>query len=67
MPGAKAEIGSRHKVGEQGEGVRGLKALGVRNLNYKLAFLACSVTATSLRVYLHLCRIYKIFLVLFNL
>ncbi|KAK0161566.1 hypothetical protein PV327_010025 [Microctonus hyperodae] len=49
MPGAKAEIGSRHKVGEQGEGVRGLKALGVRDLNYKLAFLACSVTATSLR------------------
>ena len=26
-----------------GEGVRGLKALGVRDLSYKLAFLACSV------------------------
>lgn len=50
LPGAKAEIGSRHKSGDQGEGVRGLKSLGVRDLNYKLAFLACSVTATSLRV-----------------
>ncbi|XP_008560986.1 DNA replication licensing factor Mcm6 [Microplitis demolitor] len=49
LPGAKAEIGSRHKSGDQGEGVRGLKSLGVRDLNYKLAFLACSVTATSLR------------------
>ncbi|KAF7995045.1 hypothetical protein HCN44_004517 [Aphidius gifuensis] len=49
MPGAKAEINSRHKAGDQGEGVRGLKALGVRDLNYRLAYLACSVTATSLR------------------
>ena len=29
---------------------RGLKALGVRDLNYRLAFLACSVTSTSPRV-----------------
>ena len=50
MPGAKAELGSRHKMGEQGEGVKGLKALGVRDLNYRMAFLACSITATSLRV-----------------
>ena len=49
-PGAKAEISSRHKTGDQGEGVRGLKALGVRDLNYRLAFLACSISATSLRV-----------------
>ncbi|KAH0554948.1 DNA replication licensing factor Mcm6 [Cotesia glomerata] len=49
LPGAKAEIGSRHKAGDQGEGLRGLKSLGVRDLNYKLAFLACSVSATSLR------------------
>ncbi|XP_034948012.1 DNA replication licensing factor Mcm6 [Chelonus insularis] len=49
LPGTKTEIGSRHKAGEQSEGVRGLKALGVRDLNYRLAFLACSVTATSLR------------------
>ncbi|XP_012278388.1 DNA replication licensing factor Mcm6 [Orussus abietinus] len=46
---AKAESGSRHKAGEQGEGVKGLKALSVRELHYKMAFLACSVTATSLR------------------
>ncbi|XP_014233634.1 DNA replication licensing factor Mcm6 [Trichogramma pretiosum] len=49
MPGAKAELGSRHKQGEQGEGVRGLKSLGVRDLNYRMAFLACSVTPTSSR------------------
>ncbi|EAT35274.1 AAEL012546-PA [Aedes aegypti] len=50
MPGAKAEIGSRHKHGDNAvEGVRGLKALGVRDLNYKMAFLACSVQATSSR------------------
>lgn len=50
MPGAKAEIGSRHKRGDQGEGVTGLKSLGVRDLNYRIAFLACSVTQTSQRV-----------------
>lgn len=50
LPGTKTEVGSRHKAGNQGEGVRGLKALGVRDLNYRMAFLACSVTATSLRV-----------------
>ena len=31
------------------EGVRGLKSLGVRDLTYRLAFLACSVTATNPR------------------
>lgn len=50
MPGAKAELGSRHKQGDQGEGVRGLKSLGVRDLNYRMTFLACSISATSLRV-----------------
>ncbi|XP_055849944.1 DNA replication licensing factor Mcm6 [Episyrphus balteatus] len=50
MPGAKADLGSRHKPGEgQGDGVRGLKALGVRDLNYRMAFLACSVQATTAR------------------
>lgn len=49
MPGAKAEPGSRHKHGEQAEGVRGLKALGVRDLNYRMAFLACSVQSTTSR------------------
>lgn len=49
--GAKADLGSRHKPGEASamEGVRGLKALGVRDLNYRMAFLACSVQATSSR------------------
>lgn len=50
LPSAKAEIGPRNRNNEQREGVSGLKALGVRELTYKTAFLACSVTATSLRV-----------------
>lgn len=50
VPGAKAEAGGRHKKGENStEGVRGLKALGVRDLNYRMAFLACSVQATRTR------------------
>lgn len=50
MPGAKAELGSRHKGGvDQNEGVRGLQALGVRDLQYRMAFLACSVQATNVR------------------
>lgn len=49
LPGVKTEPGSRHKQGDQEEGVTGLKALGVRDLTYKIAFLACSITATSLR------------------
>lgn len=51
-PGVKTETSNRHKHGEgfQNEGIRGLKALGVRELSYRLAFLACSVTATNPRV-----------------
>ncbi|XP_055385903.1 DNA replication licensing factor Mcm6 [Condylostylus longicornis] len=49
MPGAKAEPGARHKRGDQSEGIRGLKALGVRDLNYRMAFLACSVHVTTSR------------------
>ncbi|KAJ4450240.1 MCM DNA helicase complex subunit mcm6 [Periplaneta americana] len=50
LPGTKAEVGSRHKAGDTNtEGVRGLKALGVRELNYRMAFLACSVQATNPR------------------
>lgn len=50
-PGTRAEMNSRHKGGESApEGVRGLKALGVRELNYRMAFLACSVAATNTRV-----------------
>lgn len=49
--GIKADLGSRHKPGEAAalEGVRGLKALGVRDLNYRMSFLACSVQATTSR------------------
>jgi len=43
LPGAQAESGARHK-GEQSEGVRGLKSLGVRDLHYRMAFLACGVS-----------------------
>jgi DNA replication licensing factor MCM6 len=43
LPGAQAETDNRHK-GEQSEGVKGLKALGVRDLHYRMAFLACGVS-----------------------
>ncbi|XP_066300291.1 zygotic DNA replication licensing factor mcm6-B-like [Branchiostoma lanceolatum] len=48
-PGARAETGTRVKAGAgyDSEGVGGLKALGVRELSYRLAFLACSVEATN--------------------
>lgn len=46
LPGARAETSGRTRGGgaEGTEGVQGLKALGVRDLNYRLAFLACTVT-----------------------
>jgi len=46
MPGARAESGSRHK-GEDSEGVKGLKSLGVRDLHYRMAFLACGVATNG--------------------
>ncbi|XP_018912680.1 LOW QUALITY PROTEIN: DNA replication licensing factor Mcm6 [Bemisia tabaci] len=50
MPGARAEPASRHKMGDSNiEGIRGLKSLGVRELNYRMAFLACSVMPTNTR------------------
>ncbi|XP_071826729.1 DNA replication licensing factor MCM6-like [Apostichopus japonicus] len=51
MPGAQAESGTRGKGGEgyDHEGIRGLKALGVRDLSYRLAFLACHVSASNPR------------------
>lgn len=49
--GARAESSTRSALqGPEGEGVRGLKALGVRDLAYRLAFLACTVTACNKRV-----------------
>uniref|UniRef100_A0A0A9X784 DNA replication licensing factor MCM6 n=1 Tax=Lygus hesperus TaxID=30085 RepID=A0A0A9X784_LYGHE len=50
VPGAKADPDTRRKPGESAdEGVRGLKSLGVRDLSYKMSFLACSVTPTDPR------------------
>jgi len=43
VPGAQAESSARHK-GQDSEGVRGLKSLGVRDLHYRMAFLACGVS-----------------------
>uniref|UniRef100_A0AAQ6A3M3 DNA replication licensing factor MCM6 n=1 Tax=Amphiprion ocellaris TaxID=80972 RepID=A0AAQ6A3M3_AMPOC len=51
-PGVRAETSSRVAGGPQGfesEGLRGLKALGVRELSYRLAFLACNVAPTNPR------------------
>jgi len=47
---SKTEIGPKNRNNDQREGVSGLKTLGVRELTYKTAFLACSITATSSRV-----------------
>jgi len=49
LPGARAETASRMRGGEgyENEGVRGLKALGVRDLTYRLAYLACHVQACN--------------------
>ncbi|XP_053619566.1 DNA replication licensing factor Mcm6 isoform X2 [Plodia interpunctella] len=51
FPGAKAELTTRTRQTNDGqmEGIKGLKALGVRELHYKTAFLACSVQAISRR------------------
>merc|ERR1711916_186572 len=44
-PGLRgAKMNNRKRfTGDNGEGVTGLKSLGVRDLSYRLAFLACSV------------------------
>ncbi|XP_070536303.1 zygotic DNA replication licensing factor mcm6-like [Ptychodera flava] len=48
-PGSRAETSAkvRGNEGYETEGMRGLKALGVRDLNYRLAFLACNVEPTN--------------------
>nr|DBA24754.1 TPA: hypothetical protein GDO54_012366 [Pyxicephalus adspersus] len=48
---ARLETGAKVTSGEgfSNEGVQGLKALGVRDLSYRLAFLACHVGATNPR------------------
>ncbi|XP_041102563.1 MCM6 minichromosome maintenance deficient 6, like [Polyodon spathula] len=49
--GARTETSSRvtGPEGFQADGVQGLKALGVRDLSYRLAFLACNVAPTNPR------------------
>ncbi|XP_066578139.1 MCM6 minichromosome maintenance deficient 6, like [Amia ocellicauda] len=51
VAGIRAETSSKvtGKEGFQADGVQGLKALGVRDLSYKLAFLACYVAPTNPR------------------
>eukprot|EP00516_Mucochytrium_quahogii_P007095 CAMPEP_0203752172 /NCGR_PEP_ID=MMETSP0098-20131031/6127_1 /ASSEMBLY_ACC=CAM_ASM_000208 /TAXON_ID=96639 /ORGANISM=" , Strain NY0313808BC1" /LENGTH=925 /DNA_ID=CAMNT_0050642213 /DNA_START=374 /DNA_END=3148 /DNA_ORIENTATION=+ len=39
----------RNKKGDMGDGVTGLKSLGVRDMSYRLAFLACSIHSSSSR------------------
>ncbi|XP_077347918.1 maternal DNA replication licensing factor mcm6 [Lithobates pipiens] len=48
---ARLESGAKVRGGEgfNNEGIQGLKALGVRDLSYRLAFLACYVGATNPR------------------
>jgi len=50
LPGASAERGTKHKGGEGSEGLRGLKSLGVRDLKHRMAFLACNVISSSLKL-----------------
>lgn len=52
MAGVRTETGSRVSgtEGYETEGIRGLRALGVRELSYKLVFLACYVAPTNPRV-----------------
>jgi len=50
MPGAKAESGRYKGQGQDAEGVRGLKSLGVRDLHHKNAFLACNVITGNMRI-----------------
>ncbi|XP_055332618.1 DNA replication licensing factor Mcm6-like isoform X2 [Paramacrobiotus metropolitanus] len=49
VPGARAETSNKHRQTEAShlEGVRGLKALGVRDLTYRMAFLACHIESAS--------------------
>ena len=49
MPGARAESSARHK-GNEAEGVRGLKSLGVRDLHHRMAFLACNVLSCNMKL-----------------
>jgi len=49
QPGLVSAGGKRRMNNDSGDGVGGLKALGVRDMSYRLAFLACSLVSTSSR------------------
>ncbi|KAK6035737.1 MCM2/3/5 family protein [Cooperia oncophora] len=51
-PGLRAETGggNRGREREKGQGLTGLKALGVRELYYKLAFLCCHIESANTKV-----------------
>lgn len=63
LPGVNAEMMRDSAGGRQGGGlgdnfgVSGLKALGVRDLTYKTAFLACMVQSADSRVSFPLCKL----------
>lgn len=46
----KAESASRQKIGDENERNGSLNCLGVKDINNKLSFLACCISATSSRV-----------------
>ena len=48
--GTRAETSSRVNGSDDNEGVGGLKALGVRDLTYKMAFLAFHVAPCNAKV-----------------
>lgn len=48
--GVRAETSARVNGSDENEGVSGLKALGVRELNYRLAFLAYHVAPCNSKV-----------------
>ena len=50
MPGTRAETSARVNGSDEQEGVGGLKALGVRELTYRMAFLAYHVQPCNAKV-----------------
>ena len=50
MPGVRAETSARVNGSDEVEGVSGLKQLGVRELSYKIAFLAYHVQPCNAKV-----------------
>ena len=51
MPGVRAETSARVNGSNEEEGVSGLKQLGVRELSYKIAFLAYHVQPCNAKVF----------------